>query len=69
RNGAALDTPARTSAMDYWRKQLRYAGLRWEYSHHSLGCAWAQDAFRYCEEQRLSHKEALAVTSTALLQS
>ncbi|MCR2697983.1 DNA-binding protein, partial [Salmonella enterica] len=37
-----------------------------EYSPHSLRYAWAQDAIRYYEEQGLSHKEALAVTSTDL---
>ncbi|UAF29463.1 hypothetical protein CX888_005695 [Salmonella enterica subsp. enterica serovar Agona] len=37
-----------------------------EYSFYSLRYAWAQDAIRYYEERGLSHKEALAVTSTAL---
>ena len=51
---------------DYWHNHLRDAGLTGEYSSHSLRYAGAQDAIRYYEEQWLSHKEVLAVTSTDL---
>lgn len=66
RNGHLIDKPDLKSAMDYWHNHLRDAGLTGEYSPHSLRYAWAQDAIRYYEEQGLSHKEALAVTSTDL---
>ncbi|VFS33134.1 Integrase [Yokenella regensburgei] len=66
RNGYLIDKPDLKSAMDYWHNHLRDAGLTGEYSPHSLRYAWAQDAIRYYEELRLSHKEALAVTSTDL---
>ncbi|ENH5887404.1 integrase domain-containing protein [Salmonella enterica] len=61
-----IDKPDLKSAMDYWHNHLRDTGLTGEYSPHSLRYAWAQDAIRYYEEQGLSHKEALAVTSTDL---
>ena len=64
--GHLIDKPDLKSAMDYWHNHLRDAGLTGEYSPHSLRYAWAQDAIRYYEEQGLSHKEALAVTSTDL---
>ncbi|EHB0186781.1 DNA-binding protein [Salmonella enterica] len=66
RNGHLIDKPDLKSAMDYWHNHLRDTGLTGEYSPHSLRYAWAQDAIRYYEEQGLSHKEALAVTSTDL---
>ena len=66
RDGHLIDKPDLKSAMDYWHNHLRDAGLTGEYSPHSLRYAWAQDAIRYYEEQGLSRKEALAVTSTAL---
>lgn len=66
RDGHLIDKPDLKSAMDYWHNHLRDAGLTGEYSPHSLRYAWAQDAIRYYEEQGLSHKEALAATSTDL---
>ncbi|KNM79714.1 hypothetical protein AEV02_04245 [Salmonella enterica subsp. enterica serovar Kentucky] len=50
----------------YLHNHLRNAGLTGKYSPHSLRYAWAQDAIRYNEEQGLSNKETLAVTSTDL---
>ncbi|EKS7768131.1 integrase domain-containing protein, partial [Edwardsiella piscicida] len=66
RDGHLIDKLDLKSAMDYWHNHLRDAELTGEYSPHSLRYAWAQDAIRYYEEQGLSHKEALAVTSTDL---
>ncbi|MFB5641766.1 integrase domain-containing protein [Kluyvera ascorbata] len=66
RNGHLIDKSDLKSAMDYWHNHLRDAGLTGEYAPHSLRYAWAQDAIRYYEEQGLSHKEVLAVTSTDL---
>ena len=66
RDGHLIDKSDLKSAMDYWHNHLRDAGLTGEYSPHSLRYAWAQDAIRYYEDQGLSHKEALAVTSTDL---
>ncbi|HBY0038733.1 TPA: DNA-binding protein, partial [Klebsiella pneumoniae] len=66
RDGHLIDKPDLKSAMDYWHNHLRDAGLTGEYSPHSLRYAWAQDAIQHYQEQGLSHKEALAVTSTDL---
>ncbi|OWG22441.1 DNA-binding prophage protein [Klebsiella pneumoniae BIDMC 35] len=66
RDGHLIDNPDLKSAMDYWHNHLRDAGLTGEYSPHSLRYAWAQDAIQHYQEQGLSHKEALAVTSTDL---
>ncbi|EKK1678891.1 TPA: integrase domain-containing protein [Escherichia coli] len=66
RNGRLIDKPDLKTALDSWHKQAIKAGLKGEFSPHSLRYAWAQDAIRHYLAQGFSEKESLALTATDL---
>lgn len=66
RNGRLIDKPDLKSAMNRWRSQTALAGLKGQYSPHSLRYAWAQDAMRYYRRQGFSSREASALVSMDL---
>ncbi|EFA6625044.1 integrase domain-containing protein [Escherichia albertii] len=66
RNGRLIDRPDLKTALDHWHKQAIKAGLKGEFSPHSLRYAWAQDAIRHYLVQGFSEKESLALTATDL---
>ncbi|EPM2310987.1 integrase domain-containing protein [Escherichia albertii] len=66
RNGRLIDRPDLKTALDHWHKQAIKAGLKGEFSPHSLRYAWAQDAIRHYLAQGFSEKESLALTATDL---
>lgn len=66
RNGRLIDKPDLKSAINRWRSQTALAGLKGQYSPHSLRYAWAQDAMRYYRQQGFSNREASALVSMDL---
>ncbi|GAB7195218.1 integrase domain-containing protein [Dickeya oryzae] len=66
RNGRLIDKPDLKSAMNRWRSQTALAGLKGQYSPHSLRYAWAQDAIRYYRQQGFSNREARSLVSMDL---
>ncbi|EOK0849801.1 integrase domain-containing protein [Escherichia coli] len=66
RNGRLIDKPDLKTALESWHKQAIKAGLKGEFSPHSLRYAWAQDAIRHYLAQGFSEKESLALTATDL---
>ena len=66
RNGRLIDKPDLKTALEHWHKQVIKAGLKGEFSPHSLRYAWAQDAIRHYLAQGFSEKESLALTATDL---
>ncbi|EKM1661649.1 integrase domain-containing protein [Escherichia coli] len=66
RNGRMIDKPDLKTALESWHKQAIKAGLKGEFSPHSLRYAWAQDAIRHYLAQGFSEKESLALTATDL---
>ncbi|ELO75164.1 TPA: DNA-binding protein [Salmonella enterica subsp. enterica serovar Enteritidis] len=66
RNGRLIDRPSLQKAMNYWRGALAEAGLKGNYTPHSLRYAWAQDAMHHYLAQGFSDKESLALTSMDL---
>ncbi len=66
RNGRLIDKPDLKSAMNRLRSQTALAGLKGEYSPHSLRYAWAQDAMRHYRQQGFSNREASALVSMDL---
>ncbi|UGA51791.1 MULTISPECIES: integrase domain-containing protein [Dickeya] len=66
RNGRLIDKPDLKSAINRWRSQTALAGLKGQYSPHSLRYAWAQDAMRYYRRQGFSNREAYAMVSMDL---
>ncbi|AXW87009.1 DNA-binding protein [Lonsdalea britannica] len=66
RNGRLIDKPDLKSAINRWRSQTAMAGLKGQYSPHSLRYAWAQDAMRYYRQQGFSKREASALVSMDL---
>ncbi|MDX5630245.1 MULTISPECIES: integrase domain-containing protein [unclassified Brenneria] len=66
RNGRLIDKPDLKSAMNRWRSQTALAGLKGQYSLHSLRYAWAQDAMHYYRQQGFSNREASALVSMDL---
>ncbi|MFP1792702.1 integrase domain-containing protein [Lonsdalea quercina] len=65
-NDRLIDKPDLKSAMNRWRSQTALAGLKGQYSPHSLRYAWAQDAMRYYRQQGFSNREASALVSMDL---
>ncbi|MFP1843854.1 integrase domain-containing protein [Lonsdalea quercina] len=65
-NGRLIDKPDLKSAMNRWRSQTALAGLKGQYSPHSLRYAWAQDAMCYYRQQGVSNREACALVSMDL---
>ncbi|MBJ7222057.1 MULTISPECIES: integrase domain-containing protein [unclassified Brenneria] len=66
RNGRLIDKPDLKSAINRWRSQTAMAGLKGQYSPHSLRYAWAQDAMHYYRQQGFSNREASALVSMDL---
>ncbi|MFJ5484327.1 integrase domain-containing protein [Pectobacterium actinidiae] len=66
RNGRLIDKPDLKTAMNRWHYQTTSAGLKGQYSPHSLRYAWAQDAIRHYRQQGFSRREAYALTSMDL---
>ncbi|WP_048636101.1 integrase domain-containing protein [Brenneria goodwinii] len=66
RNGRLIDKPDLKSAMNRWRSQTAQAGLKGQYSPHSLRYAWAQDAMHYYRRQGFSNREARSLVSMDL---
>ncbi|MFP1796148.1 integrase domain-containing protein [Lonsdalea quercina] len=66
RNARLIDKPDLKSAINRWRSQTALAGLKGQYSPHSLRYAWAQDAMRYYRQQGFSNREAYALVSMDL---
>ncbi|UGS43563.1 integrase domain-containing protein [Pseudocitrobacter corydidari] len=66
RNGRLIDKPDLKTALESWHKQAIKAGLKGEFSPHSLRYAWAQDAIHHYLAQGFSEKESLALTATDL---
>lgn len=65
-NGWLIDKPDLKSAMNRWRSQTALAGLKGQYSPHSLRYAWSQDAMRYYRRQGFSNREVSALVSMDL---
>ncbi|MCG8159066.1 integrase domain-containing protein [Brenneria goodwinii] len=65
-NGRLIDKPDLKSAINRWRSQTALAGLKGQYSPHSLRYAWAQDAMHYYRQQGFSNREASALVSMDL---
>ncbi len=65
-NGQLIDKPDLKSAINRWRSQTALAGLKGQYSPHSLRYAWAQDAMHYYRQQGFSNREASALVSMDL---
>ncbi|AFI92141.1 DNA-binding prophage protein [Pectobacterium parmentieri] len=65
-NGRLIDKPDLKSAINRWRSQTALAGLKGQYSPHSLRYAWAQDAMYYYRQQGFSNREASALVSMDL---
>ncbi len=66
RKGRLIDKPDLKAAMNRWHHQTTSAGLKGQYSPHSLRYAWAQDAIRHYRQQGFSRREACALTSMDL---
>ncbi|MFC3394479.1 integrase domain-containing protein [Brenneria rubrifaciens] len=66
RNGRLINKPDLKSAINRWRSQTALAGLKGQYSPHSLRYAWAQDAMCYYQQQGFSNREASALVSMDL---
>lgn len=65
-NGRLIDKPDLKSAINRWRSQTAMAGLKGQYSPHSLRYAWAQDAMHYYRQQGFSNREARSLVSMDL---
>ncbi|MGL4682489.1 MAG: integrase domain-containing protein [Hafnia alvei] len=65
-NDRLIDKPDLKSAINRWRSQTALAGLKGQYSPHSLRYAWAQDAMHYYRRQGFSNREASALVSMDL---
>ncbi|MEQ9942794.1 integrase domain-containing protein [Pectobacterium aroidearum] len=66
RNGRLIDKPDLKSAMNRWRSQTALAGLKGQYSPHSLRYAWAQDVIRHYQQEGFSQRETYALSSMDL---
>jgi len=66
RNGRLIDKPDLKSAMNRWRSQTVLAGLKGQYSPHSLRYAWAQDVIRHYQQEGFSQRETYALSSMDL---
>ncbi|PWD65972.1 integrase domain-containing protein [Pectobacterium parmentieri] len=66
RNGRLIDKPGLKSAMNRWRSQTALAGLKGQYSPHSLRYAWAQDVIRHYQQEGFSQRETYALSSMDL---
>lgn len=66
RNGRLINKPDLKSAINRWRSQTALAGLKGQYSPHSLRYAWAQDAIRYYRRQGVSNREVRSLVSMDL---
>jgi hypothetical protein len=65
-NGHLINKPNLKSAMYYYTRETRIAGLAGEHSNHSLRYAWAQDCMKALEHNGITREEALAQTSQYL---
>ncbi|RJT43875.1 integrase domain-containing protein [Rahnella woolbedingensis] len=65
-NGRLIDKPDLKTAMNRWHSQTTLAGLKGQYSPHSLRYAWAQDALRHYQQRGFSPKDACALVSMDL---
>ncbi|MFP1774152.1 integrase domain-containing protein [Lonsdalea quercina] len=66
RNGRLIDKPDLKSAMNRWRSQTALAGLKGQYSPHSLRYAWTQDVIRHYQQEGFSQRETYALSSMDL---